>query len=224
MSTSVQRDDLDALFEALDDWADAPEVEVARSAEATAPRPAPDAPLAPPTPVVAPAQRGGAFGLFGPTLAGRGGATNASAQAEVEALRARLARLTDDFDRLRKRTEREAELTKERANEELLRALLPAFDDLERAASETAAIDAAQIRQGLQIALDGLHRTLERFGLVAFDAEFGGTFDPTLHEAVTASQEDDAQSVTVRAQFRRGYRLHRRLLRPAQVMVVRPRQ
>src|SRR4051812_26729329 len=57
------------------------------------------------------------------------------ARAEVSRLKDQLLRTAADFDNFRKRTRRELEDAVRRGREELLRELLPVFDNLERAAA-----------------------------------------------------------------------------------------
>ena len=52
----------------------------------------------------------------------------------------------------------------------------------------------------------------------------GERFDPAIHDAIAAEESDDVTEDTVVDELVPGYRLHDRLLRPAIVRVVRPRQ
>jgi molecular chaperone GrpE len=59
---------------------------------------------------------------------------------------------------------------------------------------------------------------LRRFGVEQFEVE-GKPFDPSLHDAVAHLPAPGAPEGTVVAEARKGYLLHGRLLRPAQVAV-----
>ena len=66
-----------------------------------------------------------------------------------------------------------------------------------------------------------LETTLARHGVTGFSA-LGQPFDPNLHEALM-QQESDAPAGTVVSEMSRGYKLNERLVRPAAVVVARPR-
>ena len=61
---------------------------------------------------------------------------------------------------------------------------------------------------------------LGRRGVIAVDA-VGADFDPNLHQAVTTEPAGDHRDGEVIEQFRRGYMIGERLLRPAMVKVAR---
>ncbi|MGB1790133.1 MAG: nucleotide exchange factor GrpE, partial [Limisphaerales bacterium] len=63
-----------------------------------------------------------------------------------------------------------------------------------------------------------LKRTLEEVGLTEIDAT-GQDFDPTLHEAMSRKETDEAEEGVILEQIRKGYKLKDRLVRPASVVV-----
>ena len=63
--------------------------------------------------------------------------------------------------------------------------------------------------------------TLAKFGVTSFSA-VGQPFDPAVHEALM-QQESDEKPGTVVQEMARGYKLHDRLVRPAAVVVARPK-
>jgi molecular chaperone GrpE len=66
-----------------------------------------------------------------------------------------------------------------------------------------------------------LNDALAKHGIVAFSA-VGQPFDPNVHEALM-QEESDRPAGTVISEMARGYKLHERLVRPAAVVVARPR-
>jgi molecular chaperone GrpE len=109
------------------------------------------------------------------------------------------------------------------ANEQLIGALLPIIDNLERAVEHTEEQDQNEnalesLSHGIKLILNELHSTLKRFGLVAIKAE-GERFDPSKHEAMSHEESHEVDSDTVISEFRKGYFLKDRLLRPALVVV-----
>ena len=63
-----------------------------------------------------------------------------------------------------------------------------------------------------------LKRALEDTGLKEIDAT-GEIFNPTLHEAISRKETNEAADGTVIEQIRKGYQLNERLVRPASVIV-----
>src|SRR3954468_2321905 len=131
----------------------------------------------------------------------RGGAPGAETEAFSDALRDALAdaarikdqllRTAADYDNYRKRTRREVEDAQKRGREELLRELLPVFDNLERAVVHAGqASDAKAVADGVGMVLKQFADTLGRVGIRRV-ATVGSPFDPTQHEAIQQLETDD---------------------------------
>ena len=136
---------------------------------------------------------------------------------EYEELYDRFLRATADFENLKKRAEREKLDLVKFANEDLVRELLPAVDNLERAlTSSESSKDTESIRQGIEIVLGQVLKTLKKFGLVSY-ASLGEKFDPTRHEAVEQVESTEHEAGTIIHELQKGYFLNGRLLRPALV-------
>lgn len=142
--------------------------------------------------------------------------------AELEALRAELEERTRDLQRVtaeyanyRKRVERDRARVGEQATANVLSALLPVLDDLDRAREHGELVD------GFAAVAEQLISALTKFGLTAF-GEKGDPFDPNRHEAVAHLTSDEVNGPTCIDILRRGYLLGDRLLRPAMVAVADP--
>jgi molecular chaperone GrpE len=133
-------------------------------------------------------------------------------------LKSRLAYLAAEFDNFRKRAAREREAQAAFGNEQLLRAILPFLDNLERAMGQQGA-DPSALLAGVRMTYDQFLGELRKFGLEQLSAE-GQGFDPALHEAIATVPRKGVPEGTVLAEARKGYLLNGRLLRPAQVTVV----
>ncbi|TET12721.1 MAG: nucleotide exchange factor GrpE [Dehalococcoidia bacterium] len=72
--------------------------------------------------------------------------------------------------------------------------------------------------KGIALIQQKLRATLEEEGLKRIDAE-GKDFDPWEHEAVFCEASSDHDEGRVKAVIRDGYKLHDRVIRPAQVVV-----
>ena len=140
-----------------------------------------------------------------------------SDKAQLAIMTDRYTRLLADFDNFRKRQLREHEEQVKRANEHLLEDLLPVIDNLEIALSKAKDPEDPTVT-GIQMVHTQLMTTLEKYAMKPIDAK-GKPFDPMLHEALTQMASDTVPEQTVIDQFRRGWTLGGRLLRPAQVIV-----
>jgi len=141
----------------------------------------------------------------------------ASEALELAALKERYTRLMADFDNFRKRQTREREEWIKRANEELLGDLLPVVDHLELALGKNAD-PSDPFSAGVKMVYDQFIALLERNGVTPIDAK-GQPFNPSYHEALSQMSSATVPANEVIDQFRRGWLLAGRLLRPAQVIV-----
>lgn len=148
-------------------------------------------------------------------------------RAERDDLHDRLLRTTADFDNYRKRIERERREVSEAATADLIRDLLPAVDDLERALANSATDDVkgeadpgSSLRRGIELIHKYLLEVLRRRGVEPFDS-VGQQFDPAWHEAISHEPGTNRPEGEVIGEVRRGYRLGQRLLRPSQVRVAK---
>jgi molecular chaperone GrpE len=132
----------------------------------------------------------------------------------------RLLRKTAEFDNYRKRTERERIQLSEAAAADLLTELLPLVDDMERALGAGAAADADSIRKGVELIHKQLLEVLRKRGVKPVEA-LGADFDPHFHMAVAHEPAAGHREGEVVEEFRRGYMLGDRLLRPAMVKVAK---
>jgi molecular chaperone GrpE len=131
----------------------------------------------------------------------------------------RLLRKTAEFDNYRKRTDRERQQLSEAAAADLLTELLPLVDDMERAL-RAEGNDAEAIRKGVELIHKQLIEILRKRGVRPIEA-LGADFDPHYHMAVAHEHVDDKREGEVIEEFRRGYMLGDRLLRPAMVKVAK---
>ena len=158
----------------------------------------------------------------------RGGETDSDPDAlKEEAERKRdeyydlLLRKTAEFDNFRTRTERERQAVTEAAAADLIGELLPLVDDLERALQVEAADESAEAyRRGVELIHRQLLEVLRKRGVRPIEA-LGADFDPYYHQAVSHEPAEGRREGEVIEEFRRGYMLGDRLLRPAMVRVAK---
>ena len=136
---------------------------------------------------------------------------------EVAVLKDRYARLMADFDNFRKRQVREREEWIKRANESLLGDFLPVVDHLELALKKVTDPNDS-FAKGIQMVYDQFIAMLAKYDVSPIDAK-GEPFNPDWHEALSQMPSETVPEHVVIEQFRRGWALAGRLLRPAQVIV-----
>ena len=133
-----------------------------------------------------------------------------------------LLRKQAEFENYRKRVRKEREEQRLVAQAEVFEELLPTLDALEkgldslREAPEDSQLDT--YRQGYALMLQEIRRVLDKFGVTEIPA-LGSLFDPNIHEAVLREVTPDHKDGKILDEFRKGYKIQHRLLRPAQVRV-----
>lgn len=145
----------------------------------------------------------------------------AQAQAEAARLKDAWMRTAADFDNFRKRTRKEVDDARRSGREDLLRALLPVFDNLGRAIqSAQRSTDIKAMVEGLSMVDRQFLEALAREGISRIPT-VGRPFDPGLHEAIQQVETDDHAAGTIIAEVQPGYVQGDRLMRAAMVVVAR---
>lgn len=144
-----------------------------------------------------------------------------AAQAESARLKDQLLRTLADFDNFRKRSRREVADAEKRSRDELLRDMLPVFDNLERAAQHAGtAKDVKALADGIDMVMRQFVDTLSKLGVERV-ASKGQPFDPALHEAIQNVETSEVEPGTIVNEVQAGYRAGDRLVRPAMVVVAK---
>ena len=150
--------------------------------------------------------------------------------SELDLARAQAARLTDELARARadqynlqqeyqgfvRRSREGAAGHREAGRAAVVEALIPVLDEIELARQHgdltgTFATTAGKLETILA----------DKFGLVRF-GEIGEPFDPTLHEALMATESDEVDEPSIALVLQPGYRLGERVVRAARVQVANP--
>ena len=127
-----------------------------------------------------------------------------------------------DFENYRKRMGAEVLAASGRGKGEVVNAVVPVLDDLERAL-QAAGLDPEgdsedALAHGVLLVFRSLRDALERNGVERLDPT-GEKFDPTQHEALSAKAVDGVESGVVVETMQKGYRVGEHLVRPARVVV-----
>ncbi|MEO6777525.1 MAG: nucleotide exchange factor GrpE [Kofleriaceae bacterium] len=134
----------------------------------------------------------------------------------------RYLRAAADLENTRKRQKRELDDAKLEAKNKVLKEVLPVVDNLERAIEHAGVgSETNPILEGVQLVLRQLITAFERLDVTAIEAQ-GQPFDPNLHEAISQLESDQPPGSVVTV-LQRGYRSGDRLLRPALVVVAKPK-
>lgn len=132
-----------------------------------------------------------------------------------------LLRKTAEFENYRKRTDRERQSVSESAAADLIQELLPLVDDLERAlGAEPGGEGADAYRRGVELIHRQLLDLLRKRGVRPIEA-VGADFDPYYHQAIAHEPAQGRRDGEITEEFRRGYMLGDRLLRPSMVKVAK---
>ena len=131
----------------------------------------------------------------------------------------KVLRTQAELDNFRKRSRRELEESLKYAQLPLARDLLLVLDNLNLALNAAADNEAASgLAEGVKMVADQLMNALNSHKVSAIES-VGQPFDPNQHEAVQMEASSEYEANIVSREIRSGYRLHDRVIRPAQVFV-----
>ncbi|MFN8383664.1 MAG: nucleotide exchange factor GrpE [Anaerolineales bacterium] len=138
------------------------------------------------------------------------------AEAKIVEYKDGWARSQAEFQNYKKRIERDNEMMYASMKGDIIKKVLPALDDLERALANRPADDAWA--SGVELIARKMQNILEGEGLKRIDAK-GKPFDPKFHEAISHEPADGVESEHVIDVVQNGYMLGERVIRPALVRV-----
>eukprot|EP01023_Acetabularia_acetabulum_P000323 TRINITY_DN10132_c0_g2_i1.p1 TRINITY_DN10132_c0_g2~~TRINITY_DN10132_c0_g2_i1.p1 ORF type:complete len:469 (-),score=74.10 TRINITY_DN10132_c0_g2_i1:393-1631(-) len=129
-------------------------------------------------------------------------------------------RLQADFDNFRKRSAAEKSDAQSRERASLVEQLLPLVDNFELAATQIKIVTPEE--QKISDSYQGLYRQMvdifRGIGISAVDT-VGSQFDPEVHEAIMREPNEEVADGTVLEEFRKGFTIDGKLIRPAMVKV-----
>ncbi|KAG2659724.1 protein GrpE-like [Panicum virgatum] len=140
--------------------------------------------------------------------------------AELATQRERILRISADFDNFRKRTENEKLNMMSNVQGELIESFLPVLDNFERAKSQIKVETEGEekINNSYQSIYKQFIEILNSLGVEDVET-VGKPFDPMLHEAIMREESTEYEEGIILQEFRKGFKLGERLLRPAMVKV-----
>lgn len=137
------------------------------------------------------------------------------AKAEAAEYLEALQRERAAFVNFRNRVSKEQDRYREHGVVDVLTALLPALDDIDRIRANS------QMDDSFKAVAAKIDKTFEKFGVEKF-GEAGEDFDPTHHEGILRKPDADALHETVDTVVEAGYKIGDRVIRAARVVVAVP--
>ncbi|MQM04250.1 hypothetical protein Taro_037035 [Colocasia esculenta] len=144
----------------------------------------------------------------------------ASLSEELSTERDKILRISADFDNFRKRTERERLSLMTNVQGEVVESLLPVLDNFERARAQIKVETEGEekINNSYQSIYKQFVEILSSLGVETVET-VGAAFDPMLHEAIMRGDSEEFEEGIIIQEFRKGFKLGDRLLRPSMVKV-----
>jgi molecular chaperone GrpE len=143
-----------------------------------------------------------------------------AAQTTVADQKDSVVRAKAEVDNIRRRSAQDVDKARKFALEKFATEMLVSVDNLERALQNVDKEDESikGIIEGLELTLQGLIASLEKFGVKGVDPQ-DQPFNPEFHQAMSMQVVEGVAPNTVIAVMQKGYELNGRLIRPAMVMV-----
>ena len=126
-----------------------------------------------------------------------------------------LQRERAEFINFRNRSQKEQERFRQHGIIDVLPALLPALDDIDRIREHS------EMDESFKAVSAKIDKAFEKFGVEKF-GEKGEDFDPTRHDAILHKPDPQAEKETVDTVVEAGYRIGDRVIRAARVVVASP--
>ncbi len=136
--------------------------------------------------------------------------------AALAAEKDRYLRLAAEYDNYRKRSQKERENVYGDAKADTVAALLPVYDNLERALKAECSDEA--FYKGVQMIMDQLMAIFAKLGVEVIETA-GQTFDPAKHNAVIHVEDESLGENMVAEEFQKGFTLNGKVIRFAMVKV-----
>lgn len=139
-------------------------------------------------------------------------------KAELEEFKSAYLRKQAEFQNYAKRKENEYNELKKYSSENIIKKILPNFDNLERAvvASEISK-DFKSLQDGINMIIKSMQELFKSEGVEEIKTE--GIFNPEFHHAVMVEESENHEDNEISKVLEKGYMLNGKVIRPAMVMV-----
>lgn len=146
---------------------------------------------------------------------------NQNSENETAKLKEMLLRKAADFENYKKRTDNEISNYIKFASENLIKELLPVYDDLGRSVDSVEkgeTKDFETLKMGLMLIYDKFKKILEKEGLKEINSA-GKEFDVDVNSALMQIPRDDVKPNTVLEVIEKGYKLKDKVIKHEKVVV-----
>ncbi len=137
-------------------------------------------------------------------------------QIELDELDDRYKRVFAEFENYKKRTQKERESLYNSVLGDIITNMLPLIDNLQMATNAECSDEG--YKQGVELVEKQFKEFLSKNNVEEIPA-VGEIFDPSVHEAISSVQDDTKQSGEIVQEFRKGYKIGSKVLRPSMVIV-----
>jgi molecular chaperone GrpE len=134
---------------------------------------------------------------------------------ELDETKRKYLMMLAEYDNFRKRAQKERESAYGDAYADALSALLPVFDNLERA---SAFAGDAGMAEGITMIINQFKNALAGMGVESY-GEIGDAFDPNLHNAIMQEDNEELGENVISEVFQKGYKRGEKIIRFAMVKV-----
>lgn len=141
---------------------------------------------------------------------------NEEQRKDLEEYEDRIKRMMAEFENFKKRSDKERNGLYNSVMGDVITSLLPVLDNLEKAVE--AKTEDEQYKNGIEMRLKQFKEVLEKNGVTEIKA-VGETFDPSLHEAVSAVTDETLGEKIIKEEYRKGYMIGDKVLRHSLVIV-----
>lgn len=140
-------------------------------------------------------------------------------KSELSDIKNKYMRLYAEFENYKKMIQKDKEALLRYGTESLMQELLPILDNLEMAIEHTREDNSSDsLLKGVGLTLKEFKKVLTNYGVQEIKSS-GKTFDPVFHHAMSQVEREDIDEKMVVEEFRKGYMLKDRVLRPSLVAV-----
>ena len=146
-----------------------------------------------------------------------------AAKGQIHEMQDGFIRAKADVENIQRRSQNEMINARKFAIEGFAQELLSVVDSLDQASKveidSSASDGVVKMQEGLNLTLKQMSKVMEKFGVVAVEADSGIKFDPALHQAISMVDSDEVESGHIVDVMQKGFSLKDRLLRPAMVVI-----
>jgi molecular chaperone GrpE len=147
-------------------------------------------------------------------------------QQQIQDLKDQLLRSLAEQENIRNIARNDVSAANQFAIKKFAKSLLDVADNLDRALDSVSEQDKTSdtfhtFYQGIEMTQQGLLKALEANGCKAMALQPGDAFNPELHSALMEYPDPTLEAGTVGQVIKKGYTLNNRVLRPAEVGVVK---